>query len=137
MIFLGLFKPYKREIYTKKDILQDKELPNHVVTIDGKKFDEFIQKYPLSMVDFWAPYCSSCRKMVPRIRRLATIYKGKVAFGKINTLENPDIVKRYKILEIPHLYFFKYGNKIANITGVKSIGDIKDIIDNLLKEIYQ
>ena len=85
-------------------------------------------------VDFWASWCAPCRVIAPRIRRLSKIYKGKVAFGKLDTQKNQDIAKQYKIMGIPHLAFFSYGKKISSMTGVKSVGDIKNVIDDLLKK---
>ncbi|MCD6237674.1 MAG: thioredoxin, partial [Thermoplasmata archaeon] len=73
--------------------LQNIEWPDYVISLDGKTFDEFIYRYPLSMVDFWAPWCGPCRVMLPRLRKLSKIYKGKVAFGRLNTQENQDIAK--------------------------------------------
>jgi thioredoxin 1 len=72
--------------------------------------------------------------MAPRLRRLSKIYKGKVAFGKLDTQKNQDIAKQYKILGIPHLMFFRFGKKITSIAGVKSVGAIKNVIDDLLKK---
>jgi thioredoxin 1 len=111
------------------------EWPNHVVTLDGGNFKKFIDKYPLSVVDFWAPWCTPCRAMTPRLRRLSKIFKGKVAFGKLDTQKNQDIAKQYKIIGIPYLIFFKYGKKVTSITGVKSVGDIKNVIEHLLDKI--
>ena len=111
-----------------------KEWPDHVLTLEGNNFNKFIEKYPLSMVDFWAPWCAPCKAMAPRLRRLSKIYKGKVAFGKLDIQKNKDIVKQYKITGIPHLAFFSYGKKITSITGLKSVGEIKDIIDDLYKK---
>jgi thioredoxin 1 len=107
---------------------------DHVVTLGENNFNKFIEKYPLSIVDFWAPWCAPCKEIAPRIRRLSKIYKGRVAFGKLDTQKNQDIAKKYKIMGIPHLVFFSYGKKISSITGVKSVGDIKDIIDDILKK---
>jgi len=73
--------------------------------------------------------------MIPRFRRLSTIYNGKVAFGRLNTQQNEDISKKYKIMGIPHLAFFSYGRKLTSTTGLKSVGEIKDIVDDLLKKI--
>lgn len=108
--------------------------PDHVLTLEGKNFDIFIEKYPLSIVDFWASWCIPCKTMAPRIRRLANIYKGKVAFGKIDTQKNKDIAKNFQIIGIPQLIFFKYGKKVSGINGVKSIGYIKKVIENHLKD---
>ena len=72
--------------------------------------------------------------MAPRLRRLVKIFNGKVAFGKIDTQNNQGIAKQYKIIGIPHLIFFRNGKKVASITGVKSVGYIKNVIDDLLKK---
>ena len=135
MIAIGIFKrKQKGRDSNQKDPSVD-EWPDYVVTLEGKNFNEFIQKYPLSMVDFWAPWCAPCRVIVPRIRRLSKIYKGKVAFGRLNTQKNEDIAKQYHIMGIPHLVFFRYGKKVTSITGVRSISDFKDEIDGLLKKL--
>lgn len=130
---LGLFK---RKVLRDPDrkVSSVGKWPDYAVTLNGKNFNEFIQKYPLSLVDFWAPWCAPCRTMAPRLRRLSKIYKGKVAFGKLDTQANEDIAKKYKIMGIPHLMFFHYGKKVSTVTGVRSVGDLKDIIDDLLKK---
>jgi len=71
--------------------------------------------------------------MIPRIRRLSVLYKGKIAFGKIDISKNQEISKKYDILSIPQIIFFKYGSKLTYLTGAKSISKLKDIIENLLK----
>ena len=107
--------------------------PDHVLTLDGDNFDEFIEKYPLSIVDFWAPWCAPCKIMSPRLRKLSKMYHGKVAFGRLNIVENEHIAKEYRITSIPNLIFFSYGRKIKSITGVKSVGEIKKVIDKMLR----
>jgi len=131
MVDLGFLK---RKKDSAKKPLQSKEWPDHVVTLEGENFNNFIEKYPLSIVDFWAPWCAPCRTMSPRLRRLSKIYKGKVAFGKLDTQKNHNIAKKHKIIGIPHFGFFSYGKKVAEMTGAKSVGDIKDTIDDLLKK---
>ena len=133
MIFLGLFKRKQKSSDSKNKDTSVDDWPDHVVTLEGKQFSKFIKKYPLSLIDFWAPWCAPCKKMSPRLRQLAKSYKGKIAFGKLDTQKNQDIAKQYKIMGIPHFIIFNHGKKIASITGVKSVGDIKDTIDNLLK----
>ena len=134
MIFLGIFKYKKENRNSEQKIPSAVEWPDHVVILDGKKFEEFIQKYALSVIDFWAPWCGPCKAMAPRLRRLSNIYKGKLAVGKLDTQKNQDIAKQYKIMGIPHLIFFKYGKKVTSITGVRSVGYIKNVIEDLLEK---
>jgi len=135
MILLGIFDFNKKRKISDKQALSNSQWPDYVVTLEEKNIKEFIKKYPLSIVDFWASWCAPCRAMAPRLRRLSKIYKGEVAFGKIDIQKNQDIARQYKISGIPHLVFFKNGKKISSLTGVKSVGDIKDVIDVLLKKV--
>ena len=135
MIVLGIFDRNKKRKKDNKNVQPVDKWPDHVVTLDEKNFDDFIQKYPLSLVDFWAPWCGPCKAMIPRLRRLSKIFNGKVAFGRLDTQENQGVAKKYKIMGIPHLAFFSYGKKINSSTGLKSVGSIKDTIDDLLKKV--
>ena len=137
MISLSIFNYKKKNDASHRHNPPVQDWPDYVVTLHRKNFITFIQKYPLSMVDFWAPWCDPCKTIAPRIRRLAKIYKNKVAFGRLNTQENNDIAKQYRVMGIPHLVFFRYGKKITSITGVTSVGDLKDKIDDLLKKIEE
>ena len=134
MMNIGILKRKENKISFDQKVPLVKEWPDYVVTLGTNNFHIFIDKYPLSIVDFWAPWCVPCKTIAPRIRRLSKIYKGKVAFGKLDTQKNQDIAKQYKIMGIPHLVFFSFGRKVSSITGVKSINDIKSVIDNILKE---
>jgi len=131
MVFFGLLRRRESDLSKKAPLVE--EWPDHVITLEEKNFNDFIEKYPLSMVDFWAPWCAPCKAMLPRLRRLSVIYKGKVAFGRLNTQENEAISKKYKIMGIPHFKFFSYGKKVASMTGVKSVSSIKNVIEDLLE----
>jgi thioredoxin 1 len=133
MIVFGLFNRRRGDHDINQNFHSINEWPDHVVTLEGNTFNKFIEKYPLSMVDFWAPWCTPCKAMAPRLRRLSKMYKGKIAFGKLDTQKNQDIARQYKIMGIPHLVFFRYGEKITSITGLKSVGELRNLIDDLLK----
>ena len=135
MIKLGFFDLNKKRTESDTKIHFDGKWPDHIVTLNKKNIKEFINKYSLSIVDFWASWCAPCREMSPRLRRLSKIYNGKIAFGKLNIQNNKEVASQYHIIGIPHLVFFKNGKRINSIVGVKSTGDLKDTIDALLKKI--
>ena len=95
MIFPGIFNKDNKKVEVKRHTLSVNEWPEYVVILDEKNFDDFIKKYPLSLMDFWAPWCSPCRAMIPRLRRLSKIYKGRVAFGRLDTQKNQSLPKKY------------------------------------------
>jgi len=128
---IELFKSKKKN---KEKPIQPDEWPKHVETLNHASFDQFINKYPLSVIDFWAPWCKPCKTMLPRLRRLERLYVGKVAFGRVDTQIEKDIAKKYNIMGIPHFGFFHHGKKIGSATGVKSVGDMKELIDTYLSK---
>jgi thioredoxin len=134
MIGLGIFNDILKNNIKKQKSTQGVEWPKYVVSLDEKSFDTFIKNYPISAVDFWASWCAPCKAMAPRIRQASYMYQGKVAFGKLDTQECQNIAKRYKVMSIPQLIFFSYGKKVATITGVQSVGSIKDVIEDLIKK---
>ena len=54
-----------------------RDWPDHIITLSNKKFDDFINKYPVAIIDFWAPWCKPCKIIAPRIRQLSKMYKKK------------------------------------------------------------
>ena len=108
--------------------------PSHVESLTSKTFQFFIESYSLAVIDFWAPWCKPCKTMLPRLRRLERLYHGKVAFGRINMQQEKQITEQYHIMGIPYFGFFHYGKKVGGATGVKSVGDMKELIETYLKK---
>jgi thioredoxin 1 len=87
------------------------------IVLTDSNFNGEITKYPLILVDFWAPWCGPCRTVSPIIEQLARTYSGKVTFGKINVDENRMIPASFGIQSIPTMMIFKNGRAIDVIIG--------------------
>ncbi|MCD6455901.1 MAG: hypothetical protein J7K81_03820, partial [Methanophagales archaeon] len=48
------------------------------LTLDDNSFVETVRKYPVVVVDCWAPWCGPCKMVAPVIEELAREYAGKV-----------------------------------------------------------
>jgi thioredoxin 1 len=91
--------------------------PNEPVTLTDAGFDAFVAKYPMVVVDCWAPWCGPCRMVAPVVEALAKEMAGKVAFGKLNTDENPKTPGKFNISAIPTLLVFKDGKLADRVIG--------------------
>jgi thioredoxin 1 len=84
-----------------------------VLEVNSGNIDELVKNNPSFVVDCWAPWCGPCRMMSPVIDELATDYKGKITFGKMNTDQNQEVAMKYQVQAIPTLLIFKDG-KLAD-----------------------
>ena len=87
------------------------------VVLTDSNFTSEISKYPIMLVDFWAPWCGPCRMVSPIIEQLSREYSGKVAFGKVNVDENQRIAASFGIQSIPTLMIFKGSKAVDVIIG--------------------
>jgi len=101
----------------KKEGKKGEQLIDHPLTLDDSSFIPTVRKYPLVVVDCWAPWCAPCRMVSPIIDELAREYAGKVVFGKLNVDENPRIASEFAIMAIPTMFIFKNGEPVDVIQG--------------------
>lgn len=98
------------------------------ITLTDSNFDQAIEKYPLIVVDFWAPWCGPCRMVSPIIAQLASELAGKVVFGKVNVDEYPRIASTFGIQSIPSIHIFKNGRAVDGFVGAASESQMRSKI---------
>ncbi|HMG39277.1 MAG TPA: thioredoxin [Nitrososphaeraceae archaeon] len=118
-----------QELITEKEQLKNIKEP---LVLDDSTFSQTINKFPLTLVDFWAPWCGPCRMMSPIIDEIGKDYLGKLVVGKINVDENPLVAGQFGISSIPTLLLFKRGQAVNKIIGSVSKNKIAEMITMLL-----
>ncbi len=103
-----------------------------VNTLDSSSFDKFTQQNAAVVIDIWAPWCGPCRMVSPIIDRLSETYKGKVAFGKLNSDDNSDKAGALGIMSIPTLLFYRQGKLVDRIVGAYPEETISEHVKHLL-----
>src|ERR671939_487070 len=98
------------------------------ITLTDSNFAEAVNKYPLLVVDFWAPWCGPCRMVSPVIEQLATELAGKAVFGKLNVDENAITANTFGIQSIPTIAIFKNGRNIDGFVGIVSKSQMQNRI---------
>lgn len=103
------------------------------INITDQNFEQEVLKAEgIILVDFWAPWCGPCQMMGPIVEEIAKEYEGKIKVYKLNVDENPKTASNYEILSIPTLKFFKGGEIVDDMTGLKPKDFLVEKINNLL-----
>src|SRR5918912_467545 len=87
------------------------------ITLTDSNFKNELSKYPILLIDFWAPWCGPCRMISPIIEQLAKEYTGRIVFAKVNIDENRMIAQSFGIQSIPTMIIFKNGKAVDIIVG--------------------
>lgn len=81
---------------------------NETLQVTDAEFHE-VMKAPLSIVEFWAPWCGGCKAAKPVIARIADELQGQVLIVGADIDTAPKTTEKYEITAIPTLVFFKEG----------------------------
>jgi thioredoxin 1 len=91
--------------------------PDKPITLTDATFLYELSRHPVMVVDFWAAWCGPCKMVAPVIEELADQYAGKVAFGKLNVDENPQVSQSFGVQSIPTILVFKNGRPVDGVVG--------------------
>ena len=86
---------------------------------------------PPVIVDFYAPWCGSCKTLTPLLDKLAGHYAGRVRFVKVNVDDAPELSARFNFTGVPTLIFFKDGKTSDRVVGFASQRDLAAKLDSL------
>lgn len=82
------------------------------------------------LVDFWAPWCTYCRRIAPAFDKIAQQYADSLIVGKVNIDEEPALAQQEQIEVVPTLVLYRGGQAVASIVAPES----KAMIDQFLEE---
>lgn len=106
--------------------MKHQNIVKEISSIDWEQ--EVVKSEKLVLVDFWAPWCGSCRMVSPTIDQIASEHKFDIKFIKVNIDQNPSVATVYGIQSIPTLAILKKG-KIVNATiGAQSKNALEEFI---------
>ena len=104
------------------------------VNMNQAMFEKAIMGDMPVLVDFWAPWCTYCRRISDAYDRIAEKYDGQILVGKINIDDEPLLASKEQIEVIPTLVLYQNGQALASIVAPESKARIDDFIFENLGE---
>ena len=87
-----------------------------------------------TLVDFWAPWCTYCRRIGPAFDKIAQQYADSLIIGTVNIDEEPALAQQEQIEVIPTLVLYRDGQAVASIVAPESKAMIEQFLEESLKK---
>ncbi|MGF1493471.1 MAG: thioredoxin [Microcoleaceae cyanobacterium] len=99
---------------------------------DETEFDSLMANEPVLVVDCTAKWCGPCKKVAPLMDQLAEEYGDRIKVFKLDLDTNKPVAKRFEVRSIPAVMFFKGGELIETLVGVKPYEEFSGQVEQLL-----
>ena len=86
--------------------------------ISEEAYLKMVAEKPLVLVDFHAVWCGPCKKLSPILASIVEKQGGRLTLIKLDSDENPDLMKAKQIQGIPYLELYKDGKLIWKNMGL-------------------
>lgn len=100
------------------------------MNINKEQFDKAMESGKAILVDFWAPWCSYCRRIGPAYDKVAAQYAENLDVVKVNIDDEPLLANLERIEVIPTLVLYQGGKALGSIVAPES----KAAIDAFVQE---
>jgi len=102
-------------------------------TFNDANFDtEVKQSDQPVLVDFGATWCGPCRALEPIVKELAQEFDGRLKVGSVDIDESRGVASQFGIMSVPTIIFFKGGEVVDKVVGLRPKAELKTRIEGLL-----
>lgn len=72
------------------------------------------------LLDFWAAWCGPCQMAAPILKQVAADTENHAKVGKVNVQEEPELMDKFRITNIPTFIVMKDGIITGKAVGVQN-----------------
>ncbi len=128
VIVFSFYRRYKMVAAMSKVPVSDK-----LIILTDATFKKQIAK-GVSLVDFWAEWCTPCKIQGPVVSEIAEEISDKAKICKLDVQHNQRIATELGIRNIPTIIIFKDGKPFKKFVGVKPKPVLMKALKTALKE---
>lgn len=91
---------------------------------------ETVQDHTTVIVDFWAPWCTTCARFSPIFSDVADQFDD-VIFATVNTDEEQDLAAIMGVRALPTLVAFRHGKHVFAKSGIATRRQLAEIVNQI------
>lgn len=103
--------------------------PSKPMGISEAEWNALIAAEQPVLIDFYAPWCAPCQRIMPMIKRLTEEYKGKAIIKTLNYDQNKALAKRLQVDEIPVFLLYQKGELLWRGIGEMPEKELREQLD--------
>lgn len=104
-----------------------------MMDLNEKRYEELLQSDKPLLVEYWAPWCVYCRRIVPAMEQLAKKKGEQVTVGRINIDDFPTLAQRERIEVVPTLVLYHKGEALGSMVAPESRSRIEEFLEDYLE----
>ena len=104
------------------------------MNLNQEQFDRYQGEGKLMLVDYWAPWCSYCRRIGPAYEKIAQQYGEDMVIAKINIDDEAGLAEKEQIEVIPTLVLYRGKDPLGFVVAPESKAQIDDFIRETLAQ---
>lgn len=102
------------------------------MNMNAEQFRARVQEENPVLVEFWAPWCTYCRRISAAYEKVAEQNEGKLTVAKVNIDDEPALAEAEHIELVPTLVIYKNGAPLGSIVAPDSKAKIDAFIAETL-----
>ena len=104
------------------------------INMNKEQFQKLMEEGRVVLVDYWAPWCSYCRRIAPAYEKIGEQYGSEIVVAKVNVDEEPLLSHQEQIEVIPTLVLYRDGKAIGSVVAPASKAAIEEFIEENLRK---
>ncbi|MCK5916432.1 MAG: thioredoxin TrxC [Deltaproteobacteria bacterium] len=113
---------------------QHELLDGRVRELTSVSFNKVVNNTDLPVViNFWASWCGHCRNFEPVFDEAAQKLKLQVRLFRIESEEEPELIRRFAVMGMPTHIILQNGREIARQSGAMQLSLLMQWLDSYLK----
>ena len=102
------------------------------IHMNAEQFHERTSQPNPVLVEFWAPWCTYCRRISAAYEKVAEQNEGKLAVAKVNIDDEPQLAEQEQIELVPTLVIYQNGAALGSVVAPESKAQIDAFIAETL-----